>query len=386
MSNKNEVAKNIASNIKAKISEFRAKKSQEKTERKEALDIEINKDFMNKFKKNNNDGQTSENIKRLMNPSGNMDEFTIQKVDKQPISNNQNYSNKNLNLSMDAPNPNASKQKFNLGNLNNLLNQDRNIKESVSSNRLNILNLNKKDNLNISHNEGRPPISSSKFQAKELDSIEQQLKAFKNNIGGDRYKRATSSDGRNLVSGGLLKFQSTPKPENQTKNKIQKFMFQMEDENKRPKKENKPTILNYMNQNNQYIPSYKPPTPQLQRFENPMGNPLFFNSNKEMDDFADFSIKTNKQIRGMPSLFEFDLTSNTSKNILSGPFSGNLRAGKKESSSGLISGADKLNVNEIRSLNNKIRFLNQKDISEMDKRTVDELLSLANNIKLVFGN
>ena len=46
-----EFTQSIVSNLKEKISEFKNRKKQEKLERKNELDFEINQDLINQFKK-----------------------------------------------------------------------------------------------------------------------------------------------------------------------------------------------------------------------------------------------------------------------------------------------------------------------------------------------
>ena len=52
MDSKKEFTQNIVNDLKEKISEFKNRKNKEKNERKNELDFEINKDLIDKFRKN----------------------------------------------------------------------------------------------------------------------------------------------------------------------------------------------------------------------------------------------------------------------------------------------------------------------------------------------
>ena len=84
------------------------------------------------------------------------------------------------------------------------------------------------------------------------------------------------------------------------------------------------------------------------------------NKNKELDNFADFTTKKN-------------ILEDTKININS-----NFR------NKSYIT--EKFNITEIRSLNNRIKFLTKNEIQSIDKNIIEELNNLAYNIKKVFNN
>ena len=57
MDSKKEFTQNIVNDLKEKISEFKNRKNKEKNERKNELDFEINKDLIDKFRKNHSNGE-----------------------------------------------------------------------------------------------------------------------------------------------------------------------------------------------------------------------------------------------------------------------------------------------------------------------------------------
>ena len=112
MDAKKEFTQSIVNNLKEKISEFKNRKKQEKSERKDELDFEINKELIDKFRKNH---------------SGNSNIDINERI---------NEEKKNLGI-LNNPNPNKdnNNQISKLNNLDSIIQQN---KKSQSNNNLNI--------------------------------------------------------------------------------------------------------------------------------------------------------------------------------------------------------------------------------------------------------
>ena len=150
-----EFTQSIVSNLKEKISEFKNRKKQEQSERKNELDFEINKDLINKFKKHRS-GNSNIDINEKINEEkknlgiiSNLTPNTNLDLNSKGIKNN-NYneiippqtiksqSNNNLNYNLNMKNILENK-----GNLQSLINNITNPqpeKENINNN--NDLNFN----------------------------------------------------------------------------------------------------------------------------------------------------------------------------------------------------------------------------------------------------
>ena len=104
-----------------------------------------------------------------------------------------------------------------------------------------------------------------------------------------------------------------------------------------------------------------------------------YNKDDGLDGFADFSIKKlNLEPKEKTSRIR-TYSSNSLRNYQNNNFDFNNINNNKI-------GKNIINENDIRNLTGKIRFLTHNDIKNMNKSTIDELLSLANTIKRIFEN
>ena len=102
-----------------------------------------------------------------------------------------------------------------------------------------------------------------------------------------------------------------------------------------------------------------------------------YNKDDGLDGFADFSTKKlNLEPKEKSSRIR-TYSSNSLRNYQNNFDFNNINS---------KNGKNIINENDIRNLTGKIRFLTHNDIKNMNKSTIDELLSLANTIKRIFEN
>lgn len=464
---------NLVSNLRAKINEFKSKKEQEKAERVDVLNFEINKDFVNQFKKNKQTDNSGEPNKILLNTKNltNMNEFTLQNPkDKKSVSqniiNSQDNNNTNFNsqpktvssnnqillgttisnqISNQSSNTkpilnvaisnnpdrttpqksNKTNSKLNFESLNKFLLQDKepisgqetrkatNFKkqnssflntsqddmrrdgvESKKSELMNLFNkqlsggsaLTDKSPSLTSQFQGmlsdKPPTVASNYQnygglAKQSTPFEKRVKTLmdsNNNRNKNLTKRSTSFECNRPMTANPRKYLMND--DNKTKDKIQKFMFQLDSGSTTGSRKE---LNKYNFSSNQKSENF-----QLFKQKIPYPNKKFglsSNQNHEIDDFADFSLKNNNiENTKIPAQMGFmDFDNNNNRKLLT---EGRLRSFNNTSSSSTSS--NQINLNDVRALNGKIRFLSKEDAANIDRGIANELLNLANNIKRLF--
>ena len=394
MDAKKEFTESIVNNLKEKITEFKNRKKQEKSERKDELDFEINKELIDKFRKNHSGNsnidinerinEEKKNLGILINPNPNEDKnIQISKLnnfDNIIQQNKKSQSNNNLNLQSILENK---------GNLQNLINNFSNQPEKEIKNNENDLNYIHKSKTNYSM------LNNNLNQNNENNEREKQINIKKEEIMKDllknnniEKKRKLSIGEKNSIRSNSFSLENYFSNEG-SKDKLKNLQKQLESNNFNNNNNNKKLNNNYngipkYNYKNNNKVNDKIKYDFSSKFYNKNTNNLYKNNTNEIDNFADFTlkkgIKDNKEpfrTRTFSSNkvnnninFNFDFTSSKSNlNIYN----------SKNSNSNLI-----LNENEIRSLSSKIRFLSKEDIKNMNKTLIDELLSLSNSIKRTF--
>ena len=390
MDAKKEFTQNIVNNLKEKISEF---KNRKKPERKDELDFEINKELIDKFRKNHSGNsnidinerinEEKKNLGILINPNPNEDNKLnkiLNNFENVTQQNKKSQSNNNLNLQSILENK---------GNLQNLINNFSNQPEKEIKNNENDLNYIHKSKTNYSM------LNNNLNQNNENNEREKQINIKKEEIMKDllknnniEKKRKLSIGEKNSIRSNSFSLENYFSNEG-SKDKLKSLQKQLESNNFNNNNNNKKLNNNYngipkYNYKNNNKLNDKIKYDYSNKLYNKNTNNLYKNNNNEIDNFADFTlkkgIKDNKEplrTRTFSSNkvnnninFNFDFTSSKSNlNIYN----------SKNSNSNLI-----LNENEIRSLSSKIRFLSKEDIKNMNKTLIDELLSLSNSIKRTF--
>ena len=135
--------------------------------------------------------------------------------------------------------------------------------------------------------------------------------------------------------------------------------------------------------------NYSPVPNKVETFQSNLNQKLLFDpkkftlrtENPELDEFADFSLKTSPKIESKPKepqkglgIFELKRSDSKQRGLLS----------EENSTKSPTQFGDSINLSEVRSLNSKLRFLTKDDINRLDKSTIEELRALALNIKRFF--
>ena len=380
MDKRKEFTQTLVSNLKSKITEFKDKKNKDRAERKNELDFEINKDLVNKFKKNHqsslHDNANNQNANQVLNGS-----FT-----KETNTNNLIYNIKGNYDSEIQPTP--SKDNNNINLLNNIIKS--NVPNSTSSlNKQNIIpnihsnstkttfslpKQNIEQNTKISLNKSRDHInvdnttsSQQNIQSKKIDIMKSLLNNNKTIPKKNSFSYASSIPINK--QNPLYNYNTNPPS---TKEKIQKFVYNLDD--------NKGSLQQRALEAKQKIPKYTFNTFADTKYEPSLKERNVYVSNKynlknndnELNDFADFSLKRNRNDSSSTKQRTFSSDNLTFKNEL---------PQKKNSKQ-----FGNITQNEIRALAGKIRFLSNEDIRLMDKNVIEELLSLSNVIKRTFEN
>ena len=237
MDKRKEFTQNLVSNLKSKISEFKNKKNKDRAERKNELDFEINKELVNKFKKNHqsslHDNTNNQNTNQVLNGS-----FT-----KETNTNNLIYNIKGNYDSEIQPTP--SKDNNNINLLNNIIKS--NVPNSTSSlNKQNIIpnihsnstkttfslpKQNIEQNTKISLNKSRDHInvdnttsSQQNIQSKKIDIMKSLLNNNKTIPKKNSFSYASSIPINK--QNPLYNYNTNPPS---TKEKIQKFVYNLDD-------------------------------------------------------------------------------------------------------------------------------------------------------------
>ena len=380
MDKRKEFTQTLVSNLKSKISEFKDKKNKDRAERKNELDFEINKDLVNKFKKNHqsslHDNVNNQNANQVLNGS-----FT-----KETNTHNLIYNIKGNYDSEKQPTP--SKDNNNINLLNNIIKS--NVPNSTSSlNKQNIIpnihsnsskttfslpKQNIEQNTKISLNKSRDHINvdnttslQQNIQSKKIDIMKSLLNNNKTIPKKNSFSYASSIPINK--QNPLYNYNTNPPS---TKEKIQKFVYNLDD--------NKGSLQQRALETKQKIPKYTFNTFADAKYEPSLKERNVYVSNKynsknndnELNDFADFSLKRNRNDSSSTKQRTFSSDNLTFKNEL---------PQKKNSKQ-----FGNITQNEIRALAGKIRFLSNEDIRLMDKNVIEELLSLSNVIKRTFEN
>ena len=405
MDAKKEFTQNIVNNLKEKISEF---KNRKKPERKDELDFEINKELIDKFRKNHSGNsnidinerinEEKKNLGILINPNPNEDNKLnkiLNNFENVTQQNKKSQSNNNLNIQSLLENK---------GNLQNLINNFTNQPEKEIKNNENDLNFIHKSKSN--YNTLNSNLNQNNENIYKKDLLNNNIKNETNDNNNDREKQINLK--KEEIMKDLLKNNNNDKKRKLSmveKNSIRSNSFSLENYFSNEGSKDKLKILQKQLESNNYnnnkkklnnyngIPKYnyknnnkvndKIKYDFSSKFYNKNTNNLYKNNNNEIDNFADFTLKKGMndketlRIRTYSSSkvnnninFNFDfITSKSNLNIYN----------NKNSNSNII-----LNENEIRALSCKIRFLSKEDIKNMNKTLIDELLSLSNSIKRTF--
>ena len=401
MDKKREFTQNLVSNLKSKISEFKDKKNKDRAERKNELDFEINKDLVNKFKKNHqanlyNNSKPS-NANQLLNGSfsqdanknnflynikGNYDSDKQQNNHtKEPNSNvltnirksntsggstliQQNYI-QNVNSNQQQQTQKTTNFAFNKQN-----NNDQNIKFSLNKSR---------DNINID-NTG---LTQQKIESKKNDIMKSLMSTNKGIAKKNSFSYASAipnnlNSNNNINTNNqkvIYSYSNNYTNPSSTKDKIKNFVYHLDDNN------NKQTSLQQRAIDKDKIPKYNYNTFADTKYQPSLRERTTYVSAKyntrknnvdALGDFADFSIKKDNNNLSFSKQRTFSSDNVTYINDTT----------QKKTSKQF----GNINQAEVRALAGKIRFLSNEDIRLMDRNVIEELLSLANVIKRTFDN
>ena len=398
-----EFTQSIVSNLKEKISEFKNRKKQEQSERKNELDFEINKDLINKFKKHRS-GNSNIDINEKINEEkknlgiiSNLTPNTNLDLNSKGIKNN-NYneiippqtiksqSNNNLNYNLNMKNILENK-----GNLQSLINNITNPqpeKENINNNNdLNfnfihksrtdnnyipsLTNENKTNNQNeinsYQRNKVKSSLNSKREYNKNNNENNERINIKKERIMNDLFKDNERKTTKRAVSPNIFSVKNYYFSNDFSNDKFKNLASKYE-EDRKSKDFN--ISKNYLNNNTKS--KYEFTT----KFSSKNTNNFLNNDNDNLDNFADFTIR--KSVNQVQKNKNFG---NNNLNVLNFdyPTSKNTFNDKKNNSS-LVS----INENDIRALSSKIRFLTKEEIKNMNRSLIDELISLSNSIRRVF--
>ena len=398
-----EFTQSIVSNLKEKISEFKNRKKQEQSERKNELDFEINKDLINKFKKHRS-GNSNIDINEKINEEkknlgiiSNLTPNTNLDLNSKGIKNN-NYneiippqtiksqSNNNLNYNLNMKNILENK-----GNLQSLINNITNPqpeKENINNNNdLNfnfihksrtdnnyipsLTNENKTNNQNeinsYQRNKFKSSLNSKREYNKNNNENNERINIKKERIMNDLFKDNERKTTKRAVSPNIFSVKNYYFSNDFSNDKFKNLASKYE-EDRKSKDFN--ISKNYLNNNTKS--KYEFTT----KFSSKNTNNFLNNDNDNLDNFADFTIR--KSVNQSQKNKNFG---NNNLNVLNFdyPTSKNTFNDKKNNSS-LVS----INENDIRALSSKIRFLTKEEIKNMNRSLIDELISLSNSIRRVF--
>ena len=398
-----EFTQSIVSNLKEKISEFKNRKKQEQSERKNELDFEINKDLINKFKKHRS-GNSNIDINEKINEEkknlgiiSNLTPNTNLDLNSKGIKNN-NYneiippqtiksqSNNNLNYNLNMKNILENK-----GNLQSLINNITNPqpeKENINNNNdLNfnfihksrtdnnyipsLTNENKTNNQNeinsYQRNKFKSSLNSKREYNKNNNENNERINIKKERIMNDLFKDNERKTTKRAVSPNIFSVKNYYFSNDFSNDKFKNLASKYE-EDRKSKDFN--ISKNYLNNNTKS--KYEFTT----KFSSKNTNNFLNNDNDNLDNFADFTIR--KSVNQVQKNKNFG---NNNLNVLNFdyPTSKNTFNDKKNNSS-LVS----INENDIRALSSKIRFLTKEEIKNMNRSLIDELISLSNSIRRVF--
>ena len=396
-----EFTQSIVSNLKEKISEFKNRKKQEQSERKNELDFEINKDLINKFKKHrsgNSNIDLNEKIneeKKNLGIISNLTPNTNSDLNSKGTKNN-NYneiipqtiksqSNNNLNYNLNMKNILENK-----GNLQSLINNITNPqpeKENINNNNdLNfnfihksrtdnyipsLTNENKTNNQNeinsYQRNKVKSSLNSKREYNKNNNENNERINIKKERIMNDLFKDNERKTTKRTVSPNVFNVKNYYFSNDFSNDKFKNLASKYE-EDRKSKDFN--IGKNYLNNNTKS--KYEFTT----KFSSKNTNNFLNNDNDNLDNFADFTIR--KSVNQVQKNKNFG---NNNLNVLNFdyPTSKNTFNDKKNNSS-LVS----INENDIRALSSKIRFLTKEEIKNMNRSLIDELISLSNSIRRVF--
>ena len=398
-----EFTQSIVSNLKEKISEFKNRKKQEQSERKNELDFEINKDLINKFKKHRS-GNSNIDINEKINEEkknlgiiSNLTPNTNLDLNSKGTKNN-NYneiippqtiksqSNNNLNYNLNMKNILENK-----GNLQSLINNITNPqpeKENINNNNdLNfnfihksrtdnnyipsLTNENKTNNQNeinsYQRNKVKSSLNSKREYNKNNNENNERINIKKERIMNDLFKDNERKTTKRAVSPNIFSVKNYYFSNDFSNDKFKNLASKYE-EDRKSKDFN--ISKNYLNNNTKS--KYEFTT----KFSSKNTNNFLNNDNDNLDNFADFTIR--KSVNQVQKNKNFG---NNNLNVLNFdyPTSKNTFNDKKNNSS-LVS----INENDIRALSSKIRFLTKEEIKNMNRSLIDELISLSNSIRRVF--
>ena len=391
-----EFTQSIVSNLKEKISEFKNRKKQEKLERKNELDFEINQDLINKFKKhrsgnsnidiNQKINEEKRNLGITSNPNSeintkkNNNNEIIQQATKSQSNNNLNY---NLNIKNILENK---------GNLQNLINNITNLqpeKENINNNNdinFNLIHKSRTDNyvsLLTNENKANNQNDTNSYQRNNFKStLNSKREIFNNNEKNERMNIKKERIMNDLFKDNERKFVKRPVSPNvfnvknyfSNDNLNDKYINLVKEDRKIKEFNINKNLLNNNTKSKYEFPTTFSSGKTLNNFLN--------KDNDNLDNFADFTIR--KSVNQIQKIKTFDLNGlgNNNLNTLNFEYPSSKKNfnDKKSNSSSLVT----IKETDIRALSSKIRFLTKEDIKNMNRSLIDELISLSNSIRRVF--
>ncbi len=391
-----EFTQSIVSNLKEKISEFKNRKKQEQSERKNELDFEINKDLINKFKKhrsgnsnidiNEKINEEKRNLGITSNPNSdintkkNNNNEIIQQATKSQSNNNLNY---NLNMK------NILENKGNLQNLINNINNLQPEKENINNNNdinFNLIHKSRTDNyvsLLTNENKTNNQNDINSYQRNNIKStLNSKREIFNNNEKNERMNIKKERIMNDLFKDNERKFVKRPVSPNvfnvknyfSNDNLNDKYINLVKEDRKIQEFNINKNLLNNNTKSKYEFPTTFSSGKTLNNFLN--------KDNDNLDNFADFTIR--KSVNQNQKIKTFDLNGfgNNNLNTLNFEYPSSKKNfnDKKSNSSSLVT----IKESDIRALSSKIRFLTKEDIKNMNRSLIDELISLSNSIKRVF--
>ena len=322
-SRKKQFTQDIVSDIKSKIKEFKIQKEQARSERSNELDIEINKELINKFRKGNNI-----KIESLLPSSKNAND-----------TNNQQFSSMNHNNFSSVNKNEQINNKINL--LKRHFSQESNTQRNISkNNNTQIITNNTKSNEIIQSliPKPKPYTYKTKYQINNNNNIN-QISFLKLHSGYNSNYINSQQHNTSFHKDNKINNYTTLTNNNNKTNSINK------DINIPP-----PYITYKTNLSLSKLQPNKVVNPVTKSVLNRLSNSHSKQINKELEEFSDFSIGNSYR-------------------------KDNYSKGKSSA----------IYTTDIKPLLTKIKSLNNDDIQYIDKPVFDDLITLANVIKMKFN-
>ena len=326
-SRKKQFTQDIVSDIKSKIKEFKIQKEQARSERSNELDIEINKELINKFRKGNMKINSPLSTSKNVNDTSNQQFISMNNNNNYSLINKNEQINNKINLLKRHFSQESSTQRNTKNKNNNKENDNKQIITNNTKTNEIIQSLipkpkpyTHKTKYQINNNNNINQISFLKLHSQYNNNInsQQQNPSFHKDNNINNYITLTNNNKTNSINKDI----NIPPPYITYKNNLSISKLQ-------PTKFVNPVTKSALN-----------------RFSNSHSKQI----NKELEEFSDFSIGNSYR-------------------------KDNYSKGKSTA----------IYTTDIKPLLTKIKSLNNDDIQYIDKPVFDDLITLANVIKMKFN-